>query len=94
MNTEERVKLIEEAIIIMKNLVLRHGERLDTFDEDLRRSREDFDFKMNAVIDAQVKNETEILEMKSGISDLRSGVSELKDASHSQLSPIERLETQ
>ncbi|MEO7660682.1 MAG: hypothetical protein ABIV48_13790 [Pyrinomonadaceae bacterium] len=106
MNTEERVKLIEEAMLLMKSLLVRHDERLDDFDETFRRSREDFDFKMTALIDAQMKNESEIAELKESTTELRKSTTELreltsklnestsnlKDASRSQLKRIERLE--
>jgi hypothetical protein len=51
---------------------------LEDYYKALRESREDFNFKMNALIDAQIKNEAEI--------------GELKEASGSQLNRIERLE--
>ena len=76
---EERVKLIEEAILLMKDLLVNHNGRLDDYHKAIRESREDFDFKMNALIDAQMKNESEI--------------AELKDASRSQLTRIEKLES-
>ncbi len=75
---EEPVSRIERAIILMQDLLLRHEERIDTFDVDFKRSREDFEFKMNALIDAQIKNET--------------GIEKLREASQSQLNRIERLE--
>lgn len=89
MDLEERVTKIEEAVLIMKDLVISHDERLEDyykalqesredFNSTLRESREDFNFKMNALIDAQIKNEAEI--------------GELKEASKSQLNRIERLE--
>lgn len=89
MNLEERVTKIEEAILIMKNLLVNHDERLEDyfrslresreeFKSSLRESREDFNFKMNAVVDAQIKNEAEI--------------GELKEASRLQLNRIEKLE--
>ncbi len=78
MTTEERVDRIEDVIVLLKDLIVRHEERLDTFDADFKRSREDFEFKMNALIDAQIKNETEI--------------EKLRVASDSQLTRIERLE--
>ena len=99
MNTEERVKLIEEAILLMKNLLLSHEGRLDDFDEKFRKSREDFDFKMNAVIDSQIKSESEMIILKEATSKLEESTSKLeastsnlKDASRSQLKRIERLE--
>lgn len=76
---------MEEIVILLKALILRHQERLDsqeekvsTFETDLKRSREDFDFKLNALIDAQIKNEIEI--------------DKLRIASSSQLTRIEQLE--
>jgi hypothetical protein len=78
MGLEERVNKIEEAILIMKNLLVNHDERLEDYYKALRESREDFNFKMNALIDAQIKNEAEI--------------GELKEASRSQLDRIEKLE--
>ena len=78
MNVEDRVNRMEDVIVLLKDLIVRHEERLDTFDIDFERSRNDFDFKMNALIDAQLKNESEI--------------EKLRQASSSQLSRIERLE--
>ncbi len=92
MTDEERVKRIEEAIILMKDLLISHenrldghGQRLDDHRQSLddyykamRESREDFDFKLNALIDAQIQNEI--------------GIKELKEASKSQLTRIERIE--
>jgi hypothetical protein len=78
MGLEEKVAKIEEAVLIMKDLLVSHDERLEDYFKALRDSREDFDFKMNALIDAQLKNEVEI--------------AELKEASKLQLSRIEKLE--
>ena len=75
---EERVSRIEKAMVLMQELIVRHEERIDTFDVNFNRSREDFEFKMNALIDAQLKNETEI--------------EKLREVSLSQLNRIERLE--
>ena len=86
MEVEERVKLVEEAILLMKDLLLSHNGRLDDYHKAFRESREDFDFKMNALIDAQMKNESEI-------GDLKASTIELKDASRSQLTRIEKLES-
>ena len=85
MNDDERQKALEIAVLSMKELVLRHEERLDTFNEDFIRSREDFDFKLNALINAQMKNE-------EGIAELRASIGDLRDESRSQLSRIEKLE--
>ena len=78
MDTEKRVKLIEEAIVIMKDLIVRHDERLDEAQAERKASNEDFNFKMNALIDAQMRNE--------------SAISELREASKSSLQRIENLE--
>jgi hypothetical protein len=85
MSLEKKVDRIEEAILIMKDLMLRHEDRLDEFKDAIEierkereESRKDFDFKLNALIDAQIKNEIDI--------------GNLKDASKSQLNRIENLE--
>jgi len=92
MNVEERVGRVEEAILIMKDLLVSHNERLDDYFTALNRervereeSRRDFDFKMNALISSQMLNETEIREVKNSIDGL-------KEASKSQLGRIENLE--
>jgi len=85
MENEERFKKIEEAILLMKDLVVRHKDRIDNHDKKLsdfykaiEDSREDFNFKLNALIDAQLRNESHI--------------TQLKEASESQLKRIENLE--
>ena len=92
MTDEERFKRIEEAIVIMKDLLVSHenrldgpgqrlddhGQRLDDYYKAMRESREDFEFKLNALIDAQIQNEV--------------GIRELKEASKSQLKRIETIE--
>ncbi len=92
MENEERFKKIEEAILLMKELVVRHEDRIDGHDKKLSDfykamevSREDFNFKLNALIDAQIRNETDIAE-------LRVSSKELNEASKSQLKRIENLE--
>ena len=40
MDTEKRVKLIEEAIVIMKDLIVRHDERLDEAQAERKASNE------------------------------------------------------
>jgi len=89
---ENRTDLIEQAILQMKDLVIRHEERLDDFHKALRESREDFEFKLNALIDAQLKNETEISELKEVSKSLEKTSKSLEEASKSQLTRIERLE--
>lgn len=71
MNEEERITKIEEAILLMKDLIVRHEDRLDNhngkFDEyykAMRESREEFEFKMNALVDSQIRTEAEIIELR------------------------------
>ena len=99
MENEERFKKIEEAILLMKELVVRHEDRIDEhakklddhdkklsdFYKAMEVSREDFNFKLNALIDAQMRNEVDIAELKESSK-------ELNEASKSQLKRIEKLE--
>ena len=92
MTDEERIKHVEEAVLIMKDLLLRHEERFDGHHEDIlneknerTESRKDFDFKLNALIDSQIRSEGEIIQIKEAIK-------ELKEVSQSQLKRIENLE--
>lgn len=78
MSDEERIKRVEEDILIMKDAIVNHSEMLEDFFKALRESREDFDFKLNALIDTQIRNEN----------DIRG----LKEASQAQLKRIEILE--
>ncbi len=92
MDVEKRIKLIEEATLVMKDLVISHDERLEKFFYALDRERQereeankDFNFKLNALIDAQIRNETDIEKLKNASE-------ELKEASQAQLKRIENLE--
>ena len=78
MSIEKRVETVEEAILIMKDLLVSHDERLEDYFRALHESREDFNFKLNALIDAQMRNEV--------------GIQELKEAPQSQLQRIVKLE--
>jgi hypothetical protein len=78
METEKRVKLIEEAIMMMKDLIIRHDERLDDFDlkinetrKEMFESREDFNFKLNALIDSQIRTGSVFATVKDSIIELR-----------------------
>ncbi len=92
MSLENRVEKIEDAIGIMKNLLVSHDERLENYFNALNRerqereeSRRDFEFKLNALIDSQIKTEAEIIEIKESIKELR-------QISGSALHRIEKLE--
>ena len=92
MTDNQRIKLVEDAILLLKDLAVNHNERMDDFHsalENERREREesrkDFEFKLNALIDAQIRNEMEIREFRESTKDL-------KDASQAQLKRIEVLE--
>ncbi len=78
MSLEQRVDKVEEAISIMKTLLVSHDERLENYLKALNQTREDFEFKLNALIDSQIRTEAELIE--------------LKEASQSQLNRIENLE--
>ena len=69
---------MEQDTITMRDLVISHDGRLEDYFRALRESREDFNFKLNALIDAQMRNESEIRE--------------LKEASQLQPKRIEKLE--
>jgi septal ring factor EnvC (AmiA/AmiB activator) len=104
MSLDSRVGKIEEAMSIMKDLLVSHDERLENYFNALNRerqerldglnqerqereeSRRDFDFKLNALIDSQIKTEAEIIEIKESIIELR-------QISGSALERIERLES-
>jgi hypothetical protein len=86
MSLESRVGKIEDAIGIMKDLLVSHNERLEDYFNALNESRRDFEFKVNALIDSQIKTEAEIIEIKESII-------ELKQISGSALERIEKLES-
>ncbi len=93
MSVESRIGKIEDVISIMKDLLVSHDGRLEDYFNALNRerqereeSRKDFDFKLNALIDSQIKTEAEIIEIKESII-------ELKQISSSALNRIERLES-
>ena len=48
------MSVVEEAILIMKDLLVSHDERLEKYFYAMNESRQDFDFKMNSLIDAQI----------------------------------------
>ena len=85
METEKRINLIEEAIVMMKDLIIRHDERLDDFDRQMRESREDFNFKINALIDSQIRTKSDFAEVKESIIELRK-------SAESTFKRVERLE--
>ncbi len=85
MSLEKRVSVVEEAILIMKDILLNHDERLEDYFNALNterkereESRKDFEFKLNALIDAQIRTQDEI--------------SELNETSKSVLQRLDRLE--
>lgn len=57
---EKRDDLIEQAILQMRDLLISHDNRLEDYYKALRESREEFIFKMNALVDAQVKGEDDM----------------------------------
>ena len=85
MSLEKGMDKVEEAVLIMKDLLVSHDERLEDYFKVLQESREDFNFKLNALIDAQMRNET-------GIDKVKESIEKLSEASQSQLQRIENLE--
>ena len=85
MSLEKGMDKVEEAVLIMKDLLVSHDERLENYFKVLQESREDFNFKLNALIDAQMRNET-------GIDKVKESIEKLSEASQSQLQRIENLE--
>jgi len=61
MDLEQRMNRAEETLVSITSVLLSHGERLDDYFRALHESREDFEFKINAIIDLQLKNEAGIL---------------------------------
>jgi len=89
---EDRTTLLQQAILQMKDLVISHNDRLDDYFAIFRQSREDFEFKLNALIDAQMRNEAGIAEVKGAITEINESIVGLREASKSQLIRIEKLE--
>ncbi len=71
MSLEKRISLVETAIITMKDLLVSHNDRLDSYFSALREAREDFEFKMNAIVDAQIRNQAENADLKTSVIELR-----------------------
>ena len=78
MKDEERIARVEEAVLIVKNLPVSHDGRfgdyfraLEAERREREESREDFNFKLNALIDAQMRNESEITELKESSRELK-----------------------
>jgi hypothetical protein len=92
MSVEGRLTKVEEAIEIMKTLPVSHDERLEDYYKLLEESRRDFDFKMNALIDSQIRNEREINDIKISIAEVKESIVELRQISDSTLKRLDRLE--
>jgi uncharacterized protein YydD (DUF2326 family) len=78
MSLENRMTVVEEAVIELKKLVISHDERLEDYYKAMEESRRDFEFKINALTDSQIRTEAEIRE--------------LKETSKSTLERLDRLE--
>lgn len=83
MSIDQRVETVEEAILIMKNLLLTHNDRLDDYFESFNRERskqekfnEDFNFKLNALVDTQIRNEDYIVNLKDSIIEVKEAIIE------------------
>ena len=78
MSLENRMTAVEKAVLTLEKLVISHDERLEDYYKAMEESRRDFEFKMNALIDSQIRTEAEIRE--------------LKETSNSTLKRLDRLE--
>ncbi|HEX8736780.1 MAG TPA: hypothetical protein VF721_15720 [Pyrinomonadaceae bacterium] len=85
MSLENRMTVVEEAVIELKKLVISHDQRLEDYYKAMEESRRDFEFKMNALIDSQIRTEAEIRE-------LRESTNDLKETSKDTLERLDRLE--
>jgi chromosome segregation ATPase len=92
MSVEQRLTRVEEAIEIMKTLLVSRDERLEDYYKALEESRRDFEFKINALIDSQIKTDVELREMRRSIVEVKESIVELKKTSESTLKRLERLE--
>ncbi|HSK70620.1 MAG TPA: hypothetical protein VK892_02910 [Pyrinomonadaceae bacterium] len=99
MSDEERIKRVEEAIVIMKDLLVHQSGRLDGYFNALEREREErkesrkyFEFKLNALIDAQIKNEDDIAKLKDSATELRKSTEVLLKVSKSTIERVKKLE--
>ncbi len=62
-NIGERVKTVEDAIVLLTKLVSNHDDRLyDSLKED-----ENLNAKISALVDAQIRNETKLDKMIESI---------------------------
>lgn len=80
MSLEDRMTVVEEAVLTLKQLVISHDERLEDYFKALEESRRDFEFKMNALIDSQIRNEAEIRELRESTTKLRESTTELRES--------------
>jgi chromosome segregation ATPase len=92
MSVEQRLTRVEEAIEVMKTLLVSRDERLEDYYKALAESRRDFEFKINALIDSQIKTDVELREMRRSIVEVKESIVELKKTSESTLKRLERLE--
>lgn len=60
MNSERNAKLLEEAIVQLKELASAHKEQLADFYDELREFRSRFETKLNSLFELQKKNKQEI----------------------------------
>lgn len=61
---EKRNHLIEHAILQIRDLLISHDNRLDDYYKALWESRDDFNFKLNALINTQMENEAGVRELR------------------------------
>lgn len=92
MSLENRMTAVEQAVIELKTLVISHDDRLEAYHKAMKESRRDFEFKRNALIDSQIRNEAEIRELRESTTELRKSTEDLKETSKNTLERLDRLE--
>lgn len=66
MKVEKRVKTVEEAVLLLTELTISHGERL----EDSLRDKENLNAKISALVDAQIRSEDKLQNINSALEQL------------------------
>ena len=70
MNDQDKIQKVEEAILVMKDLLFNHYNHFEDYLSALEmngksgKNLANFDFKLNALIDSQIKNEIDIRNLK------------------------------
>ena len=98
MSLENRVSVVEEAVLIMKDLLVSHDERLESYFNALNESRQDFAFKLDAERREREESRKDFEFKLNALIDAQirnqDEISKLKEASQSVLTRVEKLESE